>query len=109
MNGFEIGKKVVCVDTSNPRGYGDEIRIVKGAIYTIRAHDTYCINGIIIAALLFDEVHNRPRPYQDDRGVFIAEVGYRASRFRPLLDDRIEAMISALEEGHEEPELIETL
>jgi hypothetical protein len=109
MNGFEIGKKVVCVE-ARPTPY-QSLRV--GHVYTIRgvwvcAHGSANIDvgarspkegmPCYTGSTMMNEC------YCERRGVW-----HRASRFRPLLDDENEAALSALEEGQQEPELIETL
>lgn len=86
MSTFRVGQKVVCVDASSA-GYGGipKEMPVQGSCYTvysppfINVWDNWAVN---IAEL----------EYQDP------DIGWRASRFRPLLDADLEEQVNELEE-----------
>ena len=75
---FRVGQLVVCVDDSL---LGDCLttKVVRGAVYTIRAFETH--HGI--AGVLLCEIVNLKSPYG-------GEYGYLARRFRPIVDSRLD-------------------
>lgn len=63
---FRVGQKVVCVDDSNSDGYST--RIVRGEVYEIAGLN-----------VIYDTTYIRI--YRD-----VSDNGWRASRFRPVVD-----------------------
>lgn len=87
MYNFEVGQKVVCIDDTFKNVSIDQ-GIRRGQIYTIRwiGPYTHYIDGNFIGIKLA-EIHRG----NDDgpEGYGAADMPYRATRFRPLLRDRL--------------------
>lgn len=94
MNDFHVGQKVVCIDDRFKNVSIDQ-GIRKGQIYTIRWVGPYkhYIDGEFIGVKLA-EIHRG----NDDgpEGYGAADMPYRATRFRPLLRDRLSALKNLL-------------
>ena len=87
MNDFYVGQQVVCIDDKFKNVSIDQV-IRKGQIYTIRWVGMYShyVDGEFLGVKL-EEIHRG----NDDgpEGYGAADMPYRASRFRPLVKDRI--------------------
>ncbi|MHC1551341.1 CAP-Gly domain protein [Phyllobacterium sp. K27] len=87
MNDFYIGQKVVCIDDKFKNVSIDQI-IRKGEIYTVRWIGLYqhYVDGEFVGIKL-EEIHRG----NDDgpEGYCAADMPYRATRFRPLVKDKI--------------------
>ena len=87
MNDFYVGQKVVCIDDKFKNVSIDQI-IRKGQIYTIRWIGMYqhYVDGEFVG-IKVEEIHRG----NDDgpEGYGAADMPYRASRFRPLVKDKI--------------------
>lgn len=87
MNDFYVGQQVVCIDDKFKNVSIDQV-IRKGQIYTIRWVGMYShyVDGEFVGVKL-EEIHRG----NDDgpEGYGAADMPYRASRFRPLVKDRI--------------------
>ena len=94
MNNFHVGQKVVCIDDKFKNVSIDQL-IRKGEIYTIRWVGAYShyIDGEFIGVKL-EEIHRG----NDDgpEGYGAADMPYRATRFRPLLKDRLSTLKNLL-------------
>jgi len=90
MNDFYVGQKVVCVDDKFKNVSIDQI-IRQGQIYTIRWIGMYqhYVDGEFVG-IKVEEIHRG----NDDgpEGYGAADMPYRASRFRPLVKDKIGAL-----------------
>ncbi|MDX3929783.1 MAG: CAP-Gly domain protein [Shinella sp.] len=88
---FRVGQKVVCVD-DRFRNVSIDQGIRKGAIYTVRwvGHYRHYVDGDFYGIKLM-ELHRG----NDDgpEGYGAADMPFRASRFRPLVRDRIRDML----------------
>ena len=98
---FRVGQKVVCVDDSEPSSthvvgydghhwqyFGGLDGLTKGAIYTVRAFVQNHINGGV--SLCLAEIF---REHTIRSGIDIGECGYRASRFRPVVERKTDISI----------------
>ncbi|OEC93272.1 MULTISPECIES: CAP-Gly domain protein [unclassified Rhizobium] len=87
---FHVGQKVVCIDDTFKHVSIDQL-IRKGTIYTIRwvGEYTHYVDGTFIGVKL-EEIHRG----NDDgpEGYGAADMPYRASRFRPLVKDKIASL-----------------
>ncbi|MEH7869256.1 CAP-Gly domain protein [Rhizobium laguerreae] len=87
---FHVGQKVVCIDDKFKHVSIDQL-IRKGEIYTIRwvGEYTHYIDGTFIGVKLAEI--NRGN---DDgpEGYGAADMPYRATRFRPLVKDKISSL-----------------
>ncbi|MFT4183630.1 MAG: CAP-Gly domain protein [Rhizobium sp.] len=96
---FHVGQKVVCIDDRFKHVSIDQL-IRKGTIYTIRwvGEYTHYVDGTFIGVKL-EEIHRG----NDDgpEGYGAADMPYRASRFRPLVKDRIASLRKLLAPGPE--------
>lgn len=94
MYNFHVGQKVVCIDDKFKNVSIDQ-GIRKGQVYTIRWVGPYkhYIDGEFIGVKLA-EIHRG----NDDgpEGYGAADMPYRATRFRPLLRDRLSALKNLL-------------
>jgi hypothetical protein len=94
MSNFHVGQKVVCIDDTFKNVSIDQV-IRKGEIYTIRWVGPYShyIDGEFIGVKL-EEIHRG----NDDgpEGYGAADMPYRATRFRPLVKDRLSALKNLL-------------
>ncbi len=94
MYNFHVGQKVVCInDTFKHVSIDQGIR--KGQIYTIRWVGPYkhYIDGEFIGVKLA-EIHRGPDDGPEGYGA--DDMPYRATRFRPLLKDRLSALKNLL-------------
>lgn len=87
---FHIGQKVVCIDDKFKHVSIDQ-GIRKGEIYTLRwvGEYTHYIDGTFFGVKL-EELHRG----NDDgpEGYGAADMPFRATRFRPLVKDRISSL-----------------
>ncbi|MBN9137119.1 MULTISPECIES: CAP-Gly domain protein [Phyllobacterium] len=87
MNDFYIGQKVVCIDDKFKNVSIDQL-IRKGQIYTVRWVGMYkhYVDGEFVG-IKVEEIHRG----NDDgpEGYGAADMPYRATRFRPLVKDKI--------------------
>lgn len=87
MNDFHVGQKVVCINDTFKNVSIDQL-IRKGQIYTVRWVGMYShyVDGEFLGIKL-EEIHRG----DDDgpEGYGAADMPYRASRFRPLVEDKI--------------------
>jgi hypothetical protein len=90
MYNFEVGQQVVCIDDTF-RNVSIDQGIRRGQVYTIRwiGPYTHYVDGTFIGIKLA-EIHRG----NDDgpEGYGAADMPYRATRFRPLLRDRLSAL-----------------
>lgn len=90
MYDFHVGQKVVCINDTFKNVSIDQL-IRKGQVYTIRWVGPYrhYVDGDFIGVKLA-EIHRG----NDDgpEGYGAADMPYRATRFRPLLSDRLSAL-----------------
>ncbi|MDO9415849.1 CAP-Gly domain protein [Pararhizobium sp.] len=90
MSDFHVGQKVVCIDDKFKHVSIDQ-GIRKGQVYTLRWVGMYkhYVDGEFFGVKL-EEIHRG----NDDgpEGYGAADMPYRASRFRPLVKDRISAL-----------------
>lgn len=77
---FRVHQKVECVSLGIDGGYGDEIQPEVGGIYTVRDIRPSRYSPGEFAVHLC-EIHNSLREYD----VGLAEIWFRASRFRPIV------------------------
>lgn len=84
MSALRIGMKVVLIDDNWPDYVNDEIMPVLGTVYTIREIIDHRANPIRLV-----EIQNPIRTYRDGTG----EVGFRASRFRPVVERKTDIAI----------------
>jgi hypothetical protein len=102
MNDFYVGQKVVCIDDKFKNVSIDQL-IRKGQIYTIRWVGLYkhYVDGEFVG-IKVEEIHRG----NDDgpEGYGAADMPYRATRFRPLIKDKIGALRKLLAPKPEEPE-----
>lgn len=80
---FHVGQKVVCIDDNFSRKF--VTNPVMSKIYTLREVYPFA-DGI---GVLLDEIRNEPRQWSDDYG----EPGFRASRFRPVVEKKTDISI----------------
>lgn len=94
---FHVGQKVVCIDDKFKHVSIDQL-IRKGTIYTIRwvGEYTHYVDGTFIGVKLA-EIHRG----NDDgpEGYGAADMPYRATRFRPLVKDKIGVLRKLLAPG----------
>ncbi len=90
---LKAGQKVVCVDGSPMRnncGYALPLRLVEGAVYTIRStHTEPHIQGY---GVRLEELLNPSIVWSDGTE---CEWAYQSERFRPVVDAETEARESA--------------
>lgn len=90
MSDFYVGQKVVCIDDKFKNVSIDQL-IRKGEIYTVRWIGMYqhYVDGEFVG-IKVDEIHRG----NDDgpEGYGAADMPYRATRFRPLVKDKIGAL-----------------
>jgi hypothetical protein len=90
MNEFHVGQKVVCIDDTFKHVSIDQL-IRKGHVYTVRWLGMYrhYVDGEFFG-LKVEEIHRG----NDDgpEGYGAADMPYRASRFRPLVEDKISSL-----------------
>ena len=88
---FNVGQKVVCIDDRFKNVSIDQ-GIRKGQIYTVRwaGHYRHYVDGDFYGIKLM-ELHRG----NDDgpEGYGAADMPFRATRFRPLVSDRIKSML----------------
>lgn len=90
---FRVGQRVVCVDDTIARGYGDENYPKRGDIYTIRAIMPF-LSECGEAMFLLHEVTNSVRDYRtDDYSLVRTEKPFGARRFRPLIERKTDISI----------------
>src|ERR1700754_3743525 len=84
---FHVGQKVVCIDDKFKHVSIDQL-IRKGEIYTVRwiGEYTHYVDGTFIG-IKVEEIHRG----NDDgpEGYGATDMPYRATRFRPLVKDKI--------------------
>jgi hypothetical protein len=101
MNDFYVGQKVVCIDDKFKNVSIDQI-IRKGQIYTIRWVGMYkhYVDGEFLG-IKVEEIHRG----DDDgpEGYGAADMPYRATRFRPLVKDKISAFRKLLAPNPDAP------
>jgi hypothetical protein len=94
MHQFHVGQKVVCIDDTFKNVSIDQL-IRKGQIYTIRWIGPYkhYVDGEFIG-IKVEEIHRG----NDDgpEGYGAADMPYRATRFRPLVKDKLGALRNLL-------------
>jgi hypothetical protein len=90
MNDFYVGQKVVCIDDKFKNVSIDQLNR-EGQIYTVRWVGMYnhYIDGEFVG-IKVEEIHRG----NDDgpEGYGAADMPYRATRFRPLVKDKISAL-----------------
>lgn len=95
MSEWHIGQLVVCInDIEMGNRFIDEIKPVKGQIYTIRDIEIY----VSKTGLLLEEIINKPRNYlhPDTLEVEYKEAVYLSCRFRPLRKTSIDVFTAML-------------
>jgi hypothetical protein len=94
MHQFHVGQKVVCIDDTFKHVSIDQL-IRKGQIYTIRWIGPYkhYVDGEFIG-IKVEEIYRG----NDDgpEGYGAADMPYRATRFRPLVKDKLGALRNLL-------------
>lgn len=89
---FHVGQSVVCVD-DRFRNVSIDQKIRKGQVYTVRwaGHFSHYIDGDFYGIKLAEiDRGNDDGP----EGYGYADMPFRASRFRPLVKDRIREMLT---------------
>ena len=103
MSEWHIGQLVVCItDIKMGNKWIDEIKPVRGSVYTIRGIEIYANK----TGLLFEEIINKPRYYLhlDTRKVIYQEAVYCSCYFRPLRKTSIDVFTAML---NKTPELVD--
>lgn len=87
---FYVGQKVVCIDDAMHSFNAIKPALSKGTVYTIAGlQDVGKENFKLVLA---------EQPGQDRDGNLHADFGYRATRFRPLIEKSTDAGMSILRE-----------
>lgn len=106
MNDFYVGQKVVCIDDKFKNVSIDQL-IREGQIYTVRWVGMYkhYVDGEFVGI----KVEEIQRGNDDGpEGYGAADMPYRATRFRPLVKDKIGALRSLLTPNLDAPKEPET-
>ncbi|MBD8555363.1 CAP-Gly domain protein [Rhizobium sp. CFBP 8762] len=90
MNEFYVGQKVVCIDAkyTKQQRVSLAIELVEGQIYTIRwlGPFTHYLDGEFIGIKVAEIHRGADKEYGYD------DMPYRATRFRPLVEDRLASL-----------------
>lgn len=83
---FDIGQKVICISQC-VGGYPVDEKPIIGCVYTIRDIDIRIDRHIYPIGLRFEEIKNEPHIFIGS--ISPSETSFRATRFRPLIEDKI--------------------